>query len=171
MVTQQKGNCELVKDHKDKTSEHFKDKARKEFIWEQLAKSRKLSVKVCKNMVQVVKDMLQEAEAVKVWTGPEGDDGTLDLDIGLVPEVTHQTPSSKVIHTTQQSQVVSKGQHQSRKQPTSFLVIDDQQAVRSRPLTFILTPTKHFNPPSVTSATGKESQHNRSRLSRFFKNL
>ena len=31
----------------DKTSEHFKDKVRK-FLWEQFAKNRKLSVKVCK---------------------------------------------------------------------------------------------------------------------------
>ena len=41
---------DFVKDHEelyDKTSEHFKDKATKEFLWEQFAKSRKLSVKVC----------------------------------------------------------------------------------------------------------------------------
>ena len=47
----EEGTVDFVKDHKelyDKTSEHFKDKARKEFLWEQLAKSRKLSVKVCK---------------------------------------------------------------------------------------------------------------------------
>ena len=30
---------------------------------------------------------------------------------------------------------------------------------------------KHFNPPSVASATGKESQHNISGLSSFFGNL
>ena len=42
---------DFVKDHKelyDKTSDHFKDKARKVFLWEQFTKSRKLSVKVCK---------------------------------------------------------------------------------------------------------------------------
>ena len=41
----------FVKDHKelyDKTSEHFKDKARKKCLWEQFAKSSKLSVTVCK---------------------------------------------------------------------------------------------------------------------------
>ena len=32
----------------DKTSEHFKDKARKESLWEEFARSRKLSVKECK---------------------------------------------------------------------------------------------------------------------------
>ena len=42
---------DFVKEHEelyDKTSEHFKDKARKEFLWAQFTKSRKLSVKVCK---------------------------------------------------------------------------------------------------------------------------
>ena len=42
---------DLVKDHEElfnKTSEHFKDKARKECLWEQFTNSRKLSVKVCK---------------------------------------------------------------------------------------------------------------------------
>ena len=41
----------FVKDHKelyDKTSEHFKDKAGKESLWEEFARSHKLSVKVCK---------------------------------------------------------------------------------------------------------------------------
>ena len=42
---------DFVKEHKElynKTNEHFKDKARKECLWEQFANSRKLSVKVCK---------------------------------------------------------------------------------------------------------------------------
>ena len=59
---------------------------------------------------------------------------------------------SQVIQPTQQSQVATKAQ---RGQLTSFLVIDDQQAGPSRFLTFTLTPTKHFNPPSVASAIGK----------------
>ena len=65
------------------------------------------------------------------------------------------------------SQVASKGlQQQSSGQATSFLIIDDQQqAGPSRPLMFTLTPTKHFNPPSVASVSGKESQHNISGLS------
>ena len=40
----------FVKDHKelyDKTNEHFKDRTRKACLWERLAKSHKLSVKVC----------------------------------------------------------------------------------------------------------------------------
>ena len=42
---------DFLKEHEklyDKTNEHFKDKARKECLWEQFANSRKLSVKVCK---------------------------------------------------------------------------------------------------------------------------
>ena len=49
-------------------------------------------------------------------------------------------------------------------------MLDDQQAGSSRPLTFTLTLTKHFNPPSIASATGKESQHIISGLSSFFGN-
>ena len=82
-------------------------------------------------------------------------------------------PSSQVIQPTQQSQVASKIQQQQfRGQPTSFIVVDDQQqAGPSRPFMFTLTPTKHFNPPSVASATGEEGQHNISGLSSFFGNL
>ena len=42
---------DFVKDHKElfeKTNEHFKDKARKEYLWERFANSCKLSVKLCK---------------------------------------------------------------------------------------------------------------------------
>ena len=56
--------------------------------------------------------------------------------------------------------MATKVQQQSRGQLTSFII-----------LTFTLTPTKLFNPPSVVSATGKETQHNISGLSRFFENL
>ena len=81
-------------------------------------------------------------------------------------------PVSHFIQPTQQSQVATKGQpQQSRGQPTSFLIVHDQQAGPSRPITFTLTLTKHFNPPSVASATGKESQHNISGLSSFFGNI
>ena len=67
--------------------------------------------------------------------------------------------------------MASKGQQQQyRGQPTSFLVVDDQQVGPSQLLTFALMPLKHFNPP-VASATGKESQHNISGLSTFFRNL
>ena len=86
-----------------------------------------------------------------------------------IPET--QIPASQVIQRAQQSQVATQGQQQqSTGQPTSFLVIDDQQTRPSRPLTFTLTPTKHFNPPSVASATSGESQHHLSRLLSFFRN-
>ena len=87
-----------------------------------------------------------------------------------IPE--NQVPASQVIQTARQSQEATKGQlHQTRRQLTSFLVVDDQQAGPSRPLTFTLTQMKQFNPPSVASATGEESQHNISGLSGFFGNL
>ena len=81
---------DFVKDHEYlyvKPSEHFKHKAKKEFLWEQFTKSCKLSVNVCKT-----KDTLREADTVKVWTYLKGDDGTSDLDTGQVrmPEVAHQ---------------------------------------------------------------------------------
>ena len=58
-----------------------------------------------------------------------------------IPET--EMPASQVTH---QSQVTNKGQQQQpRGQPTSFEVVDDQQAGPSRPLTFTLTLTKHFN--------------------------
>ena len=60
---------------------------------------------------------------------------------------------------------------QSRVWPTSFLVVDNQQARPSRVLTFTLTLMKYFNPQSVAPATGVESQHNISGLSSFFRNL
>ena len=42
---------DFVKDHEelyDKTNQHFKDKARKDCLWERLASSHNLSGKVCK---------------------------------------------------------------------------------------------------------------------------
>ena len=87
-----------------------------------------------------------------------------------IPET--QMPLSQVIQPAQQSQVASKGQQQqSRGQPTSCLVIDNQQAGPSRPLTFTLMPMKHFNPPSVASATAEEGQHNISGRLSFLRNL
>ena len=59
-------------------------------------------------------------------------------------------------------------QQESRGQPNSLLVVDDQQTGPSKPLDFTLMLTKHFNPPSVASATGEESQRNMSGLSSFF---
>ena len=45
------------------------------------------------------------------------------------------------------------------------------QAAPSSSLTFTLMLRKHFNPPSVASATYEESQHNISGLSSFFGNI
>ena len=82
-----------------------------------------------------------------------------------------QMPASQVIQPDQHSQVATNGQQQqTRRQPNSFQIVDDQQA-ESSPLMFTKTPTKHFNPPSVASATSEETQYNISGLSSFFGNL
>ena len=87
-----------------------------------------------------------------------------------IPET--QMPASQVIQPAQQSQVAAKGQQQqSRGQPTSLPVVKHQQAGPSRQLSFTLTLTKQFKPPSVASGTGEERQHNTSGLSGLFGNL
>ena len=51
LVSEEEEIVDFVKDDEelyDKTNEHFKDKVRKECLWEMFANSRKLSVKVCK---------------------------------------------------------------------------------------------------------------------------
>ena len=70
-----------------------------------------------------------------------------------------------------QHQVGTKGQHQPRGQPTSFVVADEQQPEPSRLLTFTLTLTQHFSPLSAASATLKERQLSISGNSSFFGNL
>ena len=84
-----------------------------------------------------------------------------------IPET--QMPASKIIKPAKQKP--SRNQRQNREQPTSFVVVDDQQPEPARLITFTLTLMKHFNPPPVASAPGKESQHNISRPSGFFGNI
>ena len=58
----------FVKDHEElynKSNEHFKDKARKECLWERFANSCKLSVKMSKTC-SATKDTLQPAHTIKV---------------------------------------------------------------------------------------------------------
>ena len=45
-------------------------------------------------------------------------------------------PASQVIQPAQQSQVAPRGQQQPKGQPTSFVVVEDQQPVPSRLITF-----------------------------------
>ena len=77
-------------------------------------------------------------------------------------------PASQVIQPTQQSQVATRGQQQQpRGQPTTLLVVDNQQAEPSRPLTFTLTPTlQPFLPgdmqpqaASPPTATNTQQEH------------
>ena len=69
------------------------------------------------------------------------------------------------IATTQLATVIAKLQHPSRPssvsaQPTSYVVVDDQQPGTSRQM--------NFNPPSVAASHQEESQHNTSGLSSLF---
>ena len=81
-----------------------------------------------------------------------------------------QMPASQVIKPAQQTQVVPRGQQQSRGQQTSYIVIDNQQPRTSRQLHFTISPTKAFNAPSVASVTGDEV-HTTSNNSCIFGNL
>ena len=69
------------------------------------------------------------------------------------------------IYTTQPASVIAKVQQPSRPssvsaQPTSYIVVDDQQPGTSRQLI--------FNPPSVAPSQHEETQHNTSGLSGLF---
>ena len=75
------------------------------------------------------------------------------------------------IVTTQPATVIAKVQQPAR--PTSAsakptVVVDDQQSGTSRQLTFILSPAKPANPPSIASGQQEDSQQNTSGLSSLF---
>ena len=63
-----------MKDHKElynKTNEHFKDKARKECLWESFTNSRKLSVKVCKTCFELQRTHYGKLTQLKSGQAPE----------------------------------------------------------------------------------------------------
>ena len=99
----EKAIVDFVKDHEelyDKTSEHFKDKARKKCLCERFTNSRKLSVKVCKTWFELLRICYRKLMQSKSGPAPKRYDGTSDLDKGQVriPEVAHSTQGlSKVI--------------------------------------------------------------------------
>ena len=77
------------------------------------------------------------------------------------------------IATTQPATVIAKvqqlqGPASVSSQPTSYVVVDDQQPGTSRQLMFSLSPTKTVNPPSVAAVQQEENQHNTSGLSSLF---
>ena len=84
-----------------------------------------------------------------------------------LPEASQATAGHEYILTIPETQPVSiaKVQQPSRPssvsaQPTSYVVMDDQQPGTSRQMI--------FNPPSVAPSPQEESQHNTSGLSRIF---
>ena len=72
------------------------------------------------------------------------------------PTQTATTQPATVIAKVQQPQ----GPASVSAQPTSYLVVHDQQPGTSRQLMFTFSPTKTVNPPSVAASQQEESQHN-----------
>ena len=71
------------KDHEElyKTNKDFKDKARKECLWDRFASSSNLSVQY---LVRIPKESLQKTHTVQVWPGSQGNDrGRTRLRINL----------------------------------------------------------------------------------------
>ena len=82
----------------DKTNEHFKDKARKECLWEQFANSHKLSVKVCKTWFDSQRTHYGKLMQLKSGQAPkEMTDKRLDTGQVWIPEVTHQMQATHQI--------------------------------------------------------------------------
>ena len=87
-----------------------------------------------------------------------------EMKISMASDITHQPDTQQVsTQAVQTSQVavpqppivtvnlqLQRSQQSSSSQPASFLLVDDQQLGPSRQLTFALSPTNTFNPPSVT---------------------
>ena len=71
-----------------------------------------------------------------------------------------QMPQARSFNLLSRAKWHQRTKQQTKGKQTFFLAVDDKQAGPSRPLTFTLTPTKHFNPRSVASVTGKESHLN-----------
>ena len=66
----------------NKTTEHFKDKARKKCLWE--AGSRKLSSESVQDFVQIPKNSLLKIQPVQVWPGPQGNERGAELNSGQI---------------------------------------------------------------------------------------
>ena len=100
---------DFVKDHEalyDKTSEHFKVMAGKEFLWQQFAKSHKLSVNVCETWFDLQRTCFGKLTQSKYGQALNEDDGMSDLDIGQVriSEVAHYTQGAQEVLRLQSTQ-------------------------------------------------------------------
>ena len=108
---------------------------------------------------------------------PQATQATAECEyILIIPDtkpVSAPVVQSTQIATTQPATVIAKvqqlqGPASASAQPTSYLVVDDQQPGTARQLRFTLSPTKTVNPPSVSASQQEESQHNALRLSNLF---
>ena len=73
----------------DKTNKHFKDKARKECLWERFANSRKLFVKVCKTWFESQRTCCGKLMQSKSSRAPKEMTGMMNW-INLIFEDAHQ---------------------------------------------------------------------------------
>ena len=101
---------------------------------------------------------------------PQQDENTYSLS-RILNQSPYQLCSLLSLLTTQPTTVFAKVQQPARPtsaQPTSYVVVDDQQPGTSRQLMFTLSPAKPVNPPSIGSGQQEDSQHNTSGLSSLF---
>ena len=115
------------------------------------------------------KRQVTKSQDVTTFQLPEASQATAGCDYVLTIPKT-QPVSIPVVQPTQTATgepvtVIAKVQQPSRPssvsaQPTSYVVVDDQQPGTSRQMI--------FNPPSVAPSPQEESQHNTSGLSSFF---
>ena len=118
---------------------------------------------------KVRKRQVTKSQEVTTYQLPEASQATAGREYILtIPET--QPVSIPVVQPTQRATgepvtVIAKVQQPSRPssvsaQPTSYVVVDDQQPGTSRPMI--------FNPPSVAPSPQEESQHNTYGLSSLF---
>ena len=154
---------EFVKQHEelyDKTNDSFKDKQKKERLWEQVAATRNLPVKIVKKWFDT-----QRTRYGKLTQLPEASQATAGCEYILtIPET--QPVSIPVMQPTQTATgepvtVIAKVQQPPRPssasaQPTSYVALDDQQSGTSRELL--------FNPALVAPSQQEESSSGLSSL-------
>ena len=176
----------FIKQHEelyDKTNDSFKDKQKKERLWEQLAATRNLPVKTVKKWFETQRTrygkltqmksgqvrQVTKSQEVTTYQLPEASQATAGHEYILtIPET--QPVSIPVVQPTQTATgepvtVIAKVQQPPRPssasaQPTSYIVVDDQQPGTPRQMI--------FNAPSVAASQREESQHNSSGLSSLF---
>ena len=137
---------EFVKQHEelyDKTDDSFKDKQKKERLWEQLSATRNLPVKTVKKWFDTQRTKYGKLTQDKQLRRAQNDRPGIPV---VQPTQTATREPVTVIAKVQQPPRPSSASGQ----PTSYVVVDDQQPGTSRQML--------FSPPSVAPlTTGGES--------------